>query len=202
MSTADDYAHLFMGNACQYYATARFAMYAQLMPACGNLFHHAIEMSLKAGLAQKRKLSDLKVMGHKLKKLWRAFKEEFPDPALNRHDKTIKRVDKFEEIRYPGAPHSMGLAAEWSVPTVPVTLRGKAPHGKLKTPKQYAFVVNNIDDLIVDVFKAYSLNPDVLIGTNPATLEAINRRNAHSEYLTKTPAREGAGLNVRNGFEI
>jgi hypothetical protein len=28
-------------------------MHAQCMPVCGNLFHHAVEMLLKGGLAQK-----------------------------------------------------------------------------------------------------------------------------------------------------
>ena len=71
MITADD---LFMQNACQYYATARFAMHARCAPVCGNLFHHAVEMFLKVGLAQRRELSDLERMRHKLKeKLWPAF---------------------------------------------------------------------------------------------------------------------------------
>jgi hypothetical protein len=49
--------HLFVGNACQYYAAARFLVHAQCIPVCGNLFHHAVEMLLKGGLAKKRKLS-------------------------------------------------------------------------------------------------------------------------------------------------
>jgi hypothetical protein len=43
----------FMETGGQYYTTARFAMHAQCMPVCGNLFHHAVEMLLKGGLAQK-----------------------------------------------------------------------------------------------------------------------------------------------------
>ena len=49
-------------------------MHAQCMPVCGNLFHHTVEMILKGGLARKRKLSDLKDMGHKLKVLWQAYR--------------------------------------------------------------------------------------------------------------------------------
>jgi hypothetical protein len=44
---------IFMETGSQYYTTARFAMHAQCMPVCGNLFHHAVEMLLKGGLAQK-----------------------------------------------------------------------------------------------------------------------------------------------------
>ena len=42
---------IFMETGSQYYTTARFAMHAQCMPVCGNLFHHAVEMLLKGGLA-------------------------------------------------------------------------------------------------------------------------------------------------------
>ena len=184
MNTADD---LFMNSACQYYATARFAMHAQCMPVCGNLFHHTVEMFLKAGLAQKRKLSDLKDMEHKLKKLWRAFKADFPDPRLTGHDKTIACVDKFEAIRYPDGiiKYGMGVTGQWSGPASKVTT-----FGGLKTPKQYAIVVSDIDDLIADVFKVCSKNPPAFIGTNPAAREAITRHNAHSKFLTTWPPPE------------
>ncbi len=171
-----------MGNACQYYAAARFAMHAQCLPVCGNLFHHTVEMILKGGLARKRKSSDLKDMRHKLKVLWHAFKVDFPNPALDRHDKTISGLDKFEDIRYPDAilKYGMRTTAQWSGPADTVTA-----YGEIKTPKQYTLVVSDIDDLIADVFKISSWNPGVFMGTNPAALEAITRYNDHSEFLTK-----------------
>jgi hypothetical protein len=71
-TAADRHAMFFMQNACQYYATARFAMHAQCIPVCGNLFHHPVEMILKGGLARKRKVSDLKDMGQEgLSKVYR-----------------------------------------------------------------------------------------------------------------------------------
>src|SRR5580704_2332833 len=81
---------------------------------------------VKGGLARRRELSDLKDMGHKLKVLWRAYKADFPDPALKRHDKTISGLDKFEDIRYPDAilKHGMGATAEWSGPAGKVTAYG------------------------------------------------------------------------------
>lgn len=150
---ADRHAMLFMSSACQYYAAARFAMHAQCIPVCGNLFHHAVEMILKGGLARKHKLSDLKDMRHNL---WRAYKADFPDPTLKRHDKTISGLNKFEDIRYPDAnrKHAMGVTAEWSGPAGAVTA-----YGGIKTPKQYTLVVSEIDDLIVDAFKMSSWNP-------------------------------------------
>ena len=157
----------------------RLHMHAQSMPVCGNLFHHAVEMILKGGLARKRNLSDLKDMGHNLRALWRAYKADFPDPALERHGKTISGLDKFEAIRYPDE-HAMGVTAEWSGPAGKVTT-----YGSIKTPRQYTLVVSDIDDLIADAFKISSWNPGAFMGTNPAALEAITRRNNHSEFLTK-----------------
>jgi hypothetical protein len=175
MNTADN---LFLQNACQYYATARFAVHAECMPVCGNLFHHAVEMFLKAGLAQRRELSELRNMSHKLKeKLWPAFKQDFANPGLTRHDKTIACLDEFEDIRYPDEvlKRGMGVTADWSSGSA-VILAGKA-----STPQQYKIVVSDIDDLIADVFKVCSRNPPAF--TNSAAREAINRHNAHSKFL-------------------
>jgi hypothetical protein len=171
-----------MRNACQYYAAARFAMHAQCIPVCGNLFHHTVEMFLKAGLAQKRKLPELEAMRHDLKKLWRAFKADFPNPILNCHDETISRVNKFDDIRYPEGviKHGASMSAQWSGPPA----KGKT-YGSSKTPREYAIVVSGIDDLVADVFKVCSRNPAVFIGINLAAQEAITRNNAHSEFLTK-----------------
>jgi hypothetical protein len=173
---------LFVQNACQYYATARFAMHAQCMPVCGILFHHTVEMLLKGGLAQQRELCELEKMGHRLKKLWRAFKEDFPDPGLIRHDTTISRLDKFDAIRYPDdiLKYGMGTTAQWRGPAAEVIT-----HGGIQTPRQYVIVVSDIDDLIADVFKISSWNPGTFMGTNPAALEAITRCNDHSEFLIK-----------------
>ena len=173
-------AVIFMEYGCQYYATAKFAMHAQRFPVCGNLFHHAIEMALKGGLARKRKISELKYMRHNLKALWRAFKVEFPDPGLARHDKTISRLDKFEAIRYPEMTGSIAIAADWFSDPPPVTTSGG-----FKTPKQYPLVVRNIDNLIADVFKATSWKPSLFMGLNPAALGAISRHNDHADLLTR-----------------
>lgn len=178
----DRLADAFMKNACQYYAAARFAMQAQSMPVCGNLFHHTVEMFLKAGLAQKRNLCELKNMRHDLKKLWQAFKTDFLNLGLDCHDATISRVNKFEAIRYPEGmiEHGAFISGEWSGPPAKGTM-----YGPSKAPPEYAIVVSWIDDLVADVFKVCSRNPVFFIGTNPAAKEAITRNNAHSEFLTK-----------------
>jgi hypothetical protein len=47
-----DYALFFVRSGYEYYANARFAMRAQSSYVCGNLFHRAVEMLLKAGLSK------------------------------------------------------------------------------------------------------------------------------------------------------
>jgi hypothetical protein len=172
---------LTMRSACDYYVSARFGMHAQMLPHVGILFHHAVERFLKAGLAQRRKLSELKDMGHDLKKLWRAFKADFRDPTLKRHDKMISRINKFEAIRYVDGitKYGMGAAAQWSGPPP----AGVTTYGGLKTPKQYVIVVDEIDDFVAHVFKVCNRNPVTFFGTNPDAREALTRNNAQSKFL-------------------
>ena len=99
-SAGDTIATYCMQTGSQYYTMARFAMHAQCVPVCGNLFHHAVEMLLKGGLARKRPLSDLKDnMGHNLKVLWREFKLEFPD-----RNSSTARQDNFKSQQIRGHP--------------------------------------------------------------------------------------------------
>jgi hypothetical protein len=173
-------------NACQYYVAARFAVYAQQLPVCGNLFHHAIEMALKGGLATKRQLVEVEAMGHRLRQIWRAFKTEFPDPSLNlaRHDKTVSGLNKFEDLRYPGTKGA-GIGANWSGPPVAPVRASGGP----STPRQYMLIVSDIDELFADIFRAVSWNPKFFFGTaNNAARDAIRRENNQSEYLTGQPS--------------
>ena len=99
---------VFLSNAIEYYAVARFAVYAKRIGVCGNITHHAVEMFLKGGLASFRTLSELRAMGHNLKEIWRAFKTDFPDPSLRRYDRTISLLHRFEELRYPSPEGACG----------------------------------------------------------------------------------------------
>jgi hypothetical protein len=151
---------LFVTNASQYYATARFAMHAQCMPVMGILFHHTVEMLLKGGLAQKRTLGELKDMEHRLKKkIWPAFKEDFPNPNLSRHDKTISSLDKFDAARYPNAilRHGMGGRAEWRGPVTE-----EIAHGGIRTVRPYLIEVRTIDDLVLTCSK-YVVGTQVIL---------------------------------------
>jgi hypothetical protein len=176
-----DVADVFVRSGCEYYAAARFAMHAKQSYICGNLFHHAVEMLLKGGLAKNgMSLSELRDMGHSLKKLWRAYKVDHCEADLEQHNRTIKTLDKHEELRYPNpALGSIGVALDWSGEPGKVKTSGG-----LRTPKQYAAVVSDIDDLVADVLKTSSWNPGVVMGTNEAALEAVKRENSHATFLT------------------
>ena len=58
---------VFLSNAFEYYAAARFTVYVRCIGVCGNITHHSVEMFLKGGLARYRTLSELRAMGHNLK---------------------------------------------------------------------------------------------------------------------------------------
>ena len=73
-------------------------------------------MLLKADLAKNGKsLEEVERMRHNLKRLWRAYKRDHPNAALSRHDTTINKLDKHEDIRYPNpALGSTGVSMKWS----------------------------------------------------------------------------------------
>jgi hypothetical protein len=93
---------LFFDLGMQYYMAARSAaVLTKLMPVCGNLYHHAVEMFLKAGLCRKYSLDEVYKFQHNLPKLWDAFKADFTSSALLQFDSVIPTLQKWHEIRYP-----------------------------------------------------------------------------------------------------
>jgi hypothetical protein len=94
--------HELMRLGFQYYVAARAATWAGLLPVCGNLYHHSIEMFLKSGLARTYSLAELKKkFQHNLPRLWDAFKQQFPASCLGQFDELIEKIERFEEIRLP-----------------------------------------------------------------------------------------------------
>jgi hypothetical protein len=99
----------FVSAGVQYYVAARASALAGLMPVCGNLFHHAVEMLLKAGIIQHNDAAGvpfdetdkrLRQLGHKLIKSWDEFKTTHPGENLGGWDALIADLDRWEEIRY------------------------------------------------------------------------------------------------------
>jgi hypothetical protein len=133
----------YLGIAMQYYLAGRSAAMAALMPVCGNLFHHAVEMFLKyilvrAGYSQVQLRNYFR---HHLKKLWREFKKIQNDPSLARFDKLISGLDKVDELRYPGKGYSFAIEFRKNDKT-----RASGPG--MKGLHLYRFNLEQLDDLV------------------------------------------------------
>jgi hypothetical protein len=59
-----------------YHTSARFAAFAGFIPLSGNLAHLAVEMYLKGYLCRKLSERERRNLGHRLRKIWKRFKEE------------------------------------------------------------------------------------------------------------------------------
>jgi hypothetical protein len=149
----------FMGLGVQYYVAARSAAWAGLLPVCGNLYHHSLEMFLKSGLSRKYSLQELKNnFGHRLVDIWNAFKTEFPAPELAQFDTTIADIEEFEDVRYPDKvlKHGAQMAVDY---------RGSAPASaqisasSSRPEPSYKFYFDDVDRLIGEIFRASSRNP-------------------------------------------
>lgn len=154
MSEGEKEAFFSLGT--QYYVTARFSACAGLVPVCGNLFHHAIEMYLKGCLSSKLGLAELKDFNHRLQEIWNRFKLEMANPTLNRFDQVISELNRFESIRYPDRILSHGMLV--SVSFVKRDSTPSNPNPALLAPT-YELFVEEIDKLVKIIFEKASVNP-------------------------------------------
>jgi HEPN domain-containing protein len=167
----------FADLATQYYVAARIAAKTGLAPIHGNLFHHAVELYLKAALVGTIPVEQMKrhPYSHDLRALWRAFKTRENDPALDRFDRTVEALNEFESIRYPDkiVDHGMIVGIAWKPDDVgPVTGTGKMP-------PSYGVVIEEVDHLIIDVLRRASVNPKFfsMRFTHPVAREALAYEN-------------------------
>jgi hypothetical protein len=163
-------AQRFFDLGVQYYAAARFAAFAWLIPVSGNLFHHAIEMFLKGHLSSKMTLRELLKFQHRLKDLWLAYKVEVADNTLARFDQMIAEIDEFEDLRLPDRVLANGMSCIISIVHI------HEPTDTSRPEHQYQIVVKEIDVLVKVLFEKASLNPSFF--SHMLGDEAI-------EYLTK-----------------
>ena len=142
----------FMRLGVQYYVAARSTACAGLLPVCGNLYHHALEMFLKAGLSRKYSLAELKRCRHKLSDIWNAFKTDFRSTALLQFDETVAEIAKFEEIRYPDnvLEHGAKMQVDWG--PIPAQIGASSP-------PLYKLYPKNLDRLVWGIFSASCRNP-------------------------------------------
>jgi hypothetical protein len=164
----------FLDYGTQYYVAARLAARAGLMPIHGNLFHHAVEMYLKAALVRTLSIAKMRKISHSLPVLWEHFKKE-ADPALARFDPTIDALHEFDSIRYPDKPVEEGMAVSVVWQPEDVTSLG----GTGKMPKLYGVVIATVDELIIEVLHRASVNPRFLISSiqNSTAREAFAYQN-------------------------
>jgi len=173
----DRLVHSFFQHGAQYYVAGRCAVFAGLMPVAGNLLHHAIEMLLKGALAKGMTSEKLKdKLGHRLRRAWKAFKERASDPKLDRFDRVVRELDKFESIRYPDELVRQGASISFDVTKAGAAQSsfqpGSVPH--------YALCLEEIDELVATIFQLASRNPKAYLSfVKPEALDYINRDNAH-----------------------
>jgi hypothetical protein len=167
----------FMKLGVQYYVTARQSAWSGLW-VCGNLYHHALEMFLKAGLSRKYSLRELrKQFGHELIAIWNAFKADFPSPALLEFDATIADIAGFEDIRYPDRVLKYGVQIRIDYRSVP---QQSAP----SSPPEYKLDFYEIDRLVGAIFGVSSLNPLFFtMGLKPDVQAMLARDNPVATQL-------------------
>jgi len=158
---SDDAKVQFAQIAVQYYVAGRSAAISQLIPVLGNLLHHAIEVSLKAVLAEHKTLRELRSLSHDLTRIWTQFKAQYPTAASAQFDDVIVGLQKFEELRYPDSVLAKGAMMEF------VLFREHlgAPGTSATAVPRYAIVLEDIDELMAFVFGTASLNPRFFVGS-------------------------------------
>jgi hypothetical protein len=172
--------HRFLDLAMQYYVAARFAATAGLMPVSGNLYHHAIEMLLKAYLSRSVPLATLKnqEFGHDLERNWLQFKALMATQDLSAFDGLISQLDRFDRIRYPDNILNEGMIGliDWaSSGSTPVS-------GEYSDQPQYTLGVKDLDRFVATILRVSSRNPiflsaslnqvavNVLLDDNPESI--------------------------------
>jgi hypothetical protein len=141
----------------QYYLLGRCGVAAQANPVAGNLFHHAIEMLLKGGLIAHTTESKRIELGHKLPRIWKAFKAHY-DPAnqLARFDALMRGLHKYEDIRYPEKIVQHGMASSFQFGSGPPPKASGKVSRNLRT---LHLAVGEVDALVKAICVACSVNP-------------------------------------------
>jgi hypothetical protein len=179
--TDEDIIHEFFRYGCQYYVAGRYGVFAGLIPIAGNLNHHAIEMLLKGALSKAMTLKEMKdKLGHKLGKLWEAFKEQANDASLGKFDKVVGELNKLETIRYPDELLAKGATMMFDV------IRWEGAESALsqsgsKSQPHYRLCLEEIDELVGEIFRIASRNPE-------AYLKSMLLKKEAKDYLGRDNA--------------
>ena len=117
-------------------------------------------MLLKGALSKSMSLEDMKKkLSQQLDKIWDAFKAQTGDASLSRFDKVIEELNKFEDIRYPDELLEKGASMMFDVAKA-----GAAMSSVIGVSEpQYKFCLEEIDELVGEIFKIASRNPDAYL---------------------------------------
>jgi hypothetical protein len=181
--TAQRQKDQFMQLAFQYYVVGRTAYFQSLMPVCGNLLHHAVEMSLKAALTDKLTLPELENFRHKLRRIWTAFTKLHPDAKTPEFRQTVAQLDRFEKLRYPNFILKNGAMLQWYLfrEHIIPNQSGK-PCVKPMVP-EFPLVLEDIDGLLELVVEKAGINPRFY--TSSMSKEAQKHLSLHNRHASK-----------------
>jgi hypothetical protein len=165
--------------ALEYYVTGRASLLCGNTLITGNLLHHAVEMLLKGQLSKTTPIGDLKkLFGHKLPKLWAAFKALIPAENLAEFDGMIDELDRFEAIRYPDEILARGASVSFGFgrgrPVTKIESEGNEP--------EYQIGIGDVDAFFSRLIPLCKLNPKAYFGfLSSSGRELLTEENAQSE---------------------
>jgi hypothetical protein len=178
MAAINDYPNAdyhFYQVALQYYAVGRFAALTRMMPVCGNIIHHAVEMMLKGRLTHTLSLQQMAAnpYQHSLPRIWQEFKTMFPGENLTRFDQFIVLLHAFDSIRYPNRILEQGAQIAVGFVT------GNSLGGRdLARPEPaYRLSITDLDELMNELFRLCSINLEAYIHAYNDAAEVIRRHN-------------------------
>jgi HEPN domain-containing protein len=168
---------LYFGAALHYYIVGRYAVIAKFLPISGNLIHHAIEFFLKAALIEQLDEEARRKFGHNLRRLWRLYKAQRRNPALDKFNQTIEDIDKIERIRYAEKMIELGMLAEIGF----VRNTFPPPPGvKLPRAERYQMALDEVDELVKLIFQIERINPPFY--TDPLDADAKRYLNYQNKF--------------------
>jgi HEPN domain-containing protein len=163
----------YLQTAFHFYIAARFATINSLTPVAGYLAHHAIEMFLKAGLVEATSDKERILLTYDLPGIWRQYKQLTANPALDKFDRTINDLDRFDSVRNPdrliryGMIMQVGFGRDTS-PTKPTELR-------------YQLALEELDELVKLIFEISGISATSFVNSiQPDALRYLNERNQTS----------------------
>ena len=137
----------------EYYISGRQAVLA-LHNVAGNLFHHAMEMMLKAPLRDSLTPNELRTKYmHRLTKVWADVKTMANDNRLDAFDEFVMTIDMWEDLRYFDPKPNESVLLRLNPRRSGVTVTTRVPS------KTYEATMEDFDEFFKTLLAVYSLSP-------------------------------------------